>query len=690
MDRSRSKRNYHFEPDSTSPSPPPRSKARYDGGHRRPNHHRRGGDRRLQPPPPPPLPPPPPPPPLPSSSSASGAAPASPLAVTTFFRVLCPNVKSGAVIGKSMSVIKTIRQDTGAWITVHPLVPGDEEYIIETADDRRREPDGRPPLFSPAQDALLLIHRRIVDAEFDDDDEDGYGGDGGWGGGGGGGERDRGRVTTRLVVPRLHVGCLLGKGGKIIEQMRMETKTHIRILPRDQYTPRCVSTSEEVVQIVGEGNCVKKAVAIISARLKESLHRDRGNFRGRIHSPEHYFPPEDEFLNNTQHQSAVEESDLGSRSSIGPNRIRNNYGPEPSGYAFDSDGNAINDRSQSFSYDDMVFRILCPNNKVEGIMGATDGILKILQADVGVDVRVGDPVAGSDEQIIIITSDEGPDDELFPAQEALLHIQTHIVDLGPDKDNIITTRLLVPASEIACLEGRDGLLSDIQRLTSANVQILPKENLPLCAMEADELVQIVGEIRAARNALVQVTAKLRSHLYRDLSVANDSLQPFCATSDHAGLIAGHESTPPLKGSSCEAYQGNDPPMAINQHKQNAATAWHSKDTGGSASGSFEQEESNFNDETKQNSLKRFSVPLVTRSTLEVVIPKSAVPSLIMRSGSKLAQISEMSGATVTLIEDRPELSEKIVQISGSPDQAERAQSLLQGFILSTLDDVPSS
>jgi poly(rC)-binding protein 2/3/4 len=72
----------------------------------------------------------------------------------------------------------------------------------------------------------------------------------------------------------------------------------------------------------------------------------------------------------------------------------------------------------------------------------------------------------------------------------LLHLQTHIVDLGPDKDNIITTRLLVPSSEIACFEGRDGSLSDIQRQTSANVQILPRQALPSCALESDELIQV--------------------------------------------------------------------------------------------------------------------------------------------------------------------------------------------------------
>ncbi|KAJ0961108.1 hypothetical protein J5N97_000923 [Dioscorea zingiberensis] len=301
MERSRSKRSYHYDHDSDPPTPPSRSKPRRHHPYPAAHHHRR--ERR-----PTKLPSPPPPPPPPASATA-GAAAAT--AATTVFRILCPEVRAGAVVGKSGSTIKAVRQRTGAWISVHELAPGDAERIIETSDSRRRDADGRPPQFSPAQDALILIHERIVDAEL----EYGGGEDGdefsGW-------ERSgRGRMTTRLVVPRSHVGCLLGKGGKIIEQMRMETKTHIRILPRDQYTPQCVSPSEEVVQVVGEGNCVKKAVEIISSRLLESLHRDRGPFSRRLHSPEHYFPQDDEFMNSAQNQSAMEGSDIGSRSSTG-------------------------------------------------------------------------------------------------------------------------------------------------------------------------------------------------------------------------------------------------------------------------------------------------------------------------------------------------------------------------------------
>lgn len=169
--------------------------------------------------------------------------------VTTTYRILCHDMKAGGVIGKSGSIIKSIRQHTGAWINVHELIQGDEERIIEISDTRRRDPEGRMPSFSPAQEALFLIHDRILESDggggFYGEEED-YGG----GPGGGGGFRGGNRVATRLVVSRMHVGCLLGKGGKIIEQMRMETKTQIRILPRDHSLPRCVSMSEEIVQVV--------------------------------------------------------------------------------------------------------------------------------------------------------------------------------------------------------------------------------------------------------------------------------------------------------------------------------------------------------------------------------------------------------------------------------------------------------
>lgn len=675
MDRSRSKR-YYYDQDYDPETLPRNKQSRYNNHgsshHYTPSRHHRspsagggggggGGGRKVQ----------------------DGS-----LMVTTSYRILCHDVKAGGVIGKSGSIIKAIRQHTGAWINVHELIPGDEERIIEISDTRRRDPEGRMPSFSPAQEALFLIHERILESEagggaggynvgFGGDDDDDYGPRGG-----------ANRVVTRLVVSRMHVGCLLGKGGKIIEQMRMETKTHIRVLPRDHSLPRCVAMSEEIVQVVGEMNSVKNAMAIISSRLRESQHRDRsGHFHGRLQSPDRFFPPEDDFnyhMNNMPRRPSMDSPTYGSRL---PSSRSNNHASRSSGYTNDSGAPLVADNSQSIG-EDLVFRILCPINKVGSVVGETDGIIELLQNEIGVDVKVADLVGGSGEQIIIISSEEGPDDELFPAQEALLHIQTRIIDLVPEKENIITTRLILSSNEIECLRGRDGLLSETRKIAGANIQILPREELPVCVSSNDELVQIVGEIKAAREALVEVTSRLRSYLYQEF-FQKDIPAPHLSVPGPVGNALSLEAATSNNNvtPSWEPYAGNDTPSGSYQSVQTTATGLPAKDSGGSACELVKQSESEPREEMPSG-MNRLAVPLVTRSILEVVIPQYAVPKLITKSKNKLAQISELSGANVKLVEDRPDATENVIQISGTPEQAERAQSLLQGFILSVQEDGP--
>lgn len=55
-------------------------------------------------------------------------------------------------------------------------------------------------------------------------------------------------VTARLVVPSNQVGCLLGKGGVIVSEMRKATGASIRIIGTDQ-VPKCASDNDQVVQV---------------------------------------------------------------------------------------------------------------------------------------------------------------------------------------------------------------------------------------------------------------------------------------------------------------------------------------------------------------------------------------------------------------------------------------------------------
>lgn len=70
-------------------------------------------------------------------------------------------------------------------------------------------------------------------------------------------ERDSGLVsfTTRLLVSSSRIGCLLGKGGAIITEMRRMTRANIRVLGKDNL-PKVASQDDEMVQVKIHTNIV--------------------------------------------------------------------------------------------------------------------------------------------------------------------------------------------------------------------------------------------------------------------------------------------------------------------------------------------------------------------------------------------------------------------------------------------------
>jgi predicted RNA-binding protein YlqC (UPF0109 family) len=148
----------------------------------------------------------------------------------TVFRILCPEDKAGGVIGKGGGIVSQIRQETGARITVQETVQGCEERVIViSAPEDNGNNGGDLGKISAAQEALFRVHGRIFEDIADENDPNNL-------------------ITTRLVVPNGQVGCLLGKGGKIIQQMREETKAHIRILSQEK-TPPCVPSTDAILEV---------------------------------------------------------------------------------------------------------------------------------------------------------------------------------------------------------------------------------------------------------------------------------------------------------------------------------------------------------------------------------------------------------------------------------------------------------
>lgn len=56
-------------------------------------------------------------------------------------------------------------------------------------------------------------------------------------------------ITARLVVPTSQIGCLLGKGGAVVSEMRKATGAAIQILKAEQ-NPKCISENDQVVQVL--------------------------------------------------------------------------------------------------------------------------------------------------------------------------------------------------------------------------------------------------------------------------------------------------------------------------------------------------------------------------------------------------------------------------------------------------------
>lgn len=75
--------------------------------------------------------------------------------------------------------------------------------------------------------------------------------------------------------------------------------------------------------------------------------------------------------------------------------------------------------------------------------------------------------------------------------EAMTQVHSRITSEIGDKDGIVTIRLLVPINQIGCILGKGGsIIAELRKATGANIRILPKDTLPRCAQEIDELIQV--------------------------------------------------------------------------------------------------------------------------------------------------------------------------------------------------------
>lgn len=60
-------------------------------------------------------------------------------------------------------------------------------------------------------------------------------------------DEDNDIVTMRLLVPSKVIGCIIGKSGCIINEIRKRTKAEIRISKGEK--PKCAGGNDELVEV---------------------------------------------------------------------------------------------------------------------------------------------------------------------------------------------------------------------------------------------------------------------------------------------------------------------------------------------------------------------------------------------------------------------------------------------------------
>ncbi|KAM7280794.1 hypothetical protein ACFE04_007928 [Oxalis oulophora] len=551
---------------------------------------------------------------------------------TTVYRILCPSKKIGGVIGKGGNIVKALRDETRAKITVAESVPGSDERVIiiyssPSAIPKKQDSDDQMTPQCAAQDALLKVHDRILEEDLS-----------------GGVVSDDENTTIRLLVPNNLVGCLLGKGGDVITRLRTETGASIRVLPA-AHLPPCADSSDELVQISGQQKVAKRALYKVSTLLHQNPRKDKppSSFmmpHGRSHFPapggpmSNRLPPENPMWAHRNHTSLGMPPPAPWMEGLGNHASRTGPGgfdrapPEQAG-----------DVSAEFS-----MKILCSTDKIGGVIGKGGFNVRQLQQETGATIHVEDAATDSEELVIRVSAFEALWNPRSQTIDTILDLMNKTSAFS-EKGTFIT-RLLVPSTKVGCLLGHGGhVINEMRKRTQADIKVYSKDDKPKCAAEDEELVQISGSFGSTKDALAEILMRLRARTMRDANANgaahSSSSGPPQGVGPSRSFLTGGPLPPvtlgPRRSGAYEPLRGGGHEFGPRAHHVPPAAGFR-----------------NLN------------------NALEAKIPYNPVSSNV-RTGSHISKFSEGPGARVDLPEIQSGGSERVIGIHGSAERLLAAQ-----------------
>ncbi|CAN6686201.1 unnamed protein product [Malus baccata var. baccata] len=603
------------------------------------------------------------------------------------FRMLCHASRIGGVIGKSGAVIKQLQKTTGAKIRIEePQVESPDRVVVVIAPSTIRSKIWlkTPALgnvnngggggveeeidVSKAQEALLRVFERILEVAAET----------------GAIAAGVGVVSCRFLAEAAQVGSVIGKGGKVVEKIRKETGCKIRVL--NEKLPACAAATDEMIEIEGDILAVKKALVAVSGCLQDCPPIDKTRMTGSRPEavPRETLP--DLRLDQLSQRNSMLNLPISSMSyatGVRPSSIEAERIP------------TLETKQQEVS-----FRILCANDRIGGVIGRGGSIVRALQNETGASISIAASVAECDERLITVSASENPESRYSPTQKAAVLVFSRSVEAGiekgrdssSNKGSPLTARLVIPSSQVGCLLGKGGaIVSEIRKQTGTGIRIIGGDQVPKCALENDEVVQISGDFSNVQDALYNITGRLRDNLFSS-TVSNSgrrSSSSMLAATDTSPY--GRPRDPALIGfqpsSSVGVTHGLSRHTTLIQSMDHHGLS-HSLDHP-SPPRPWASQLAAFTDVGRGlTSLKsRTEIgsgsksAIVTNTTVEIVVPENVIGSVYGENGTNLARLRQISGAKVIVHEPRPGTTDRIIVISGTPDETQAAQSLLHAFIL---------
>ncbi|PAA54439.1 hypothetical protein BOX15_Mlig028343g6 [Macrostomum lignano] len=162
-------------------------------------------------------------------------------------RFLIPSKMAGVIIGKGGANIKRLREEFSAKVSV-PDSNGPERVLCLEGE--------QPMLESLLADVLNTM---VVEGNSGRGDRDGLGTQQG-------AVTNTGDVDLRLLVHQSQAGCIIGKGGSKIKELREESK--LRALK--VYSVACPVSTDRVIQMIGAPAELLGAVRMVSELLESA------------------------------------------------------------------------------------------------------------------------------------------------------------------------------------------------------------------------------------------------------------------------------------------------------------------------------------------------------------------------------------------------------------------------------------